>query len=76
MKKILIIIAIMSSFMFADECLEIHSKIQNIKKSIKVMSKKKEETRSEWVKKFYSWTIEKYNGAIEILEKEKEECKV
>lgn len=76
MKKILIIIAITSSFMFADECLEIQSKIQNINKSIKVMSEKKEETRSKWVKKFYLWTIKKYNGAIEILEKEKEECKV
>jgi len=74
-KKLIIIAATISIFVFADECLEIQGKIDNINKSVKVINKKKLRTDREWVKDFYIWAIRKYDMAIKILEKEKEKCK-
>ena len=76
MKKILILLVLFQFSLFAtDDCRVISDKIGDIKKSIVLFQEKKEGAKSEWAKKFYSWTIKHYNGAVEILEKEKEECK-
>jgi len=75
MKKTLIIALMVSVFLLGDECFKIHNKVQDINKSITTFEERRGETTSELAKKFYSWAIEKYNGAIEILEKEIQKCK-